>query len=82
MLPFNIVNLTNKNPGNMNNSFKFRPISFSWVAIHPNPKGIIQFIGGAFFGTFPTVFYRYFLEELFKQGYTIIALPFKFSFRH
>jgi hypothetical protein len=62
--------------------FKFTPVSFSWVAIHPEPKGIIQFIGGAFFGTFPTIFYRYFLQTLFEKGYTIIALPFRFSFRH
>jgi hypothetical protein len=62
--------------------FSFKPIGFSWVAIHPEPKGIIQFIGGAFFGTFPTAFYRYFLRTLFNEGYTIIALPFRFSFRH
>ena len=66
----------------MREIFKFRPVSFSWVAIHPEPKGVIQFIGGAFFGTFPTVFYRYLLQELFEEGYTIIALPFRFSFRH
>lgn len=62
--------------------FRFSPVAFSWVAIHPEPKGVIQFIGGAFFGTFPTVFYRYFLQKLFEEGYTIIALPFRFSFRH
>lgn len=62
--------------------FRFSPISFSWVAIHPEPKGVIQFIGGAFFGTFPTIFYRYFLQKLFEEGYTIVALPFRFSFRH
>ncbi|MBP5971663.1 DUF1350 family protein [Brasilonema sp. CT11] len=66
----------------MDKTFKFRPISCSWVAVHPNPKGVIQFIGGAFFGTFPTVFYRYFFRELFNEGYTIVALPFRFSFRH
>ena len=31
---------------------KFQPIAHSWVALHPEPKGIIQFIGGAFFGRF------------------------------
>lgn len=66
----------------MSSVFRFAPISFSWVAIHPEPKGVIQFIGGAFFGTFPTIFYRYFLQTLFEAGYTIIALPFRFSFRH
>lgn len=62
--------------------FKFYPISHSWVAIHPHPKGVVQFIGGAFFGTFPTIFYRYFLRKLFEEGYTIIAFPFRFSFGH
>jgi hypothetical protein len=66
----------------MDAEFKFRPISFSWVAIHPQPKGVVQFIGGAFFGTFPTVFYSYFLQKIFAQGYTIVALPFRFSFSH
>jgi hypothetical protein len=62
--------------------FRFQPISFSWVAVHPKPKGVVQFIGGAFFGTFPTLFYRYFLRKVFEEGYTIIALPFRFTFRH
>lgn len=66
----------------MLSNFSFRPISFSWVAIHPQPKGVIQFIGGALFGTFPTIFYRYFLQTLFEAGYTIVAIPFRFSFRH
>lgn len=66
----------------MHPTFKFIPLSSSWVAIHPQPRGVIQFIGGAFFGSFPTVFYRHFLSELFANGYTIIALPFRFSFEH
>jgi Protein of unknown function (DUF1350) len=66
----------------MTSVFKFNPASFSWIAVHPKPKGVIQFIGGAFFGTFPTIFYRYFLRTLFDEGYTIVALPFRFSFQH
>jgi hypothetical protein len=66
----------------MSNTFKFQPVSFSWVAIHPQPKGIVQFIGGSFFGSWPTLFYRYFLQQLFEEGYTVVALPFRFSFRH
>lgn len=66
----------------MNAEFCFRPLSFSWVAIHPQPRGVVQFIGGAFFGTFPTLFYRYLLRRVFDAGYTVIALPFRFSFRH
>ncbi len=66
----------------MSNEFRFQPVSFSWVAVHPQPKGVVQFIGGSFFGSFPTLFYRYFLQQLFEEGYTVIALPFRFSFRH
>jgi hypothetical protein len=66
----------------MSERFHFQPISFSWVALHPYPKGVIFFIGGAFFGTFPTLFYRYFLQSVFESGYTIVALPFRFTFQH
>jgi Protein of unknown function (DUF1350) len=61
---------------------KFEKISQSWVALHPRPKGVIQFVGGAFYGTAPTWHYRYFLSALFDAGYTIIALPFRFTFHH
>ncbi|WP_427162034.1 DUF1350 family protein [Aliinostoc sp. HNIBRCY26] len=62
---------------------KFQPISHSWVALHPKPQGVIQFIGGAFFGTFwPMLFYRSLLQRLFKDGYTIVLLPFNFTFNH
>lgn len=66
----------------MSNLFKFQPVSFSWVAVHPQPKGVVQFIGGSFFGSLPTLFYRYFLQQLFEEGYTVVALPFRFTFRH
>jgi Protein of unknown function (DUF1350) len=67
---------------NVEPEFGFSPISFSWVAIHPQPKGVVQFVGGAFFGSFPNVFYRYLLKQIFLEGYTIVALPFRFTFRH
>lgn len=66
----------------MDTKLEFKPINFNWVAIHPRPIGIVNFIGGAFFGTFPTIFYRYIFKQLFRQGYTIVALPFRFTFRH
>ncbi|MBW4523820.1 MAG: DUF1350 family protein [Phormidium tanganyikae FI6-MK23] len=62
--------------------FHFRPLCHSWVALHPHPRGVVQFIGGAFFGSFPTVAYRYLLRSIFEAGYTVVALPFRFSFRH
>jgi len=61
---------------------QFQPVSCSWVALHPAPQGVIQFIGGAFFGTFPTLFYRHLLQQLYQAGYTLVALPFRFSLRH
>ncbi|MGM3305052.1 DUF1350 family protein [Anabaena sp. WFMT] len=62
---------------------KFQPVSHSWVALHPKPQGVIQFIGGAFFGTFwPMFFYRSLLQRLFNDGYTIVILPFNFTFDH
>lgn len=66
----------------MNAEFKFRPIPFAWVAIHPKPIGVVQLIGGAFFGSFPTIFYRYIAKRLFESGYTVVARPFRFTFRH
>lgn len=66
----------------MEAKFKFIPLHFNWVAIHPKPIGVIQVIGGAFFGTFPTIFYRYICKQLFDQGFTIIALPYRFTLRH
>ena len=62
--------------------FHFIPISSNWVAIHPEPKGVVYFIGGAVFGTFPTVFYRYILQQIYQAGYTVVALPFRFTFDH
>ncbi|MBD2410225.1 hypothetical protein FACHB389_19640 [Nostoc calcicola FACHB-389] len=67
----------------MNLKLRFQPVSHSWVALHPQPKGVIQFIAGAFFGTFfPMFFYRHLLQSLYDQGYTIIILPFNFTFNH
>ncbi|MEM9264142.1 MAG: DUF1350 family protein [Cyanobacteria bacterium P01_F01_bin.13] len=62
--------------------FKFLPCSHSWIALHPQPQGVIQFVGGALWGTFPTLAYRHFLKSLFEAGYTIVALPFRFALNH
>lgn len=63
-------------------SLHFQPLHFCWAALHPRPRGVVVFLGGAFFGTFPTVFYRRFLSLLHAQRYSVVALPFRFSFRH
>ena len=61
---------------------RFRPISHSWVARHPEPIGVIEFLGGAFYGSFPSIAYSHFLNSLFEAGYTVIAVPFRFGFNH
>jgi hypothetical protein len=67
----------------MKTEMKFLPVSHSWVAVNPQPKGVVQFIGGAFFGTFfPMLFYRSLLQTIFDNGYTIVIYPFNFTFDH
>jgi hypothetical protein len=60
----------------------FQAISRSWVAPHPTPQGVVEFLGGAFFGTFPRLAYSHFLRSLYEAGYTVITLPFPFGFDH
>lgn len=60
----------------------FEPIAHSWVAKHPEPKGVVEFIGGALFGSVPNIFYGHFLQSLYEAGYTVITLPFRFGFDH
>ena len=55
---------------------RFKPFANSWVAIHPHPKGVIQFVGSFFiFGSLPTIFYNSLLRNLYNKGYTIIVYP-------
>jgi hypothetical protein len=60
-------------------------ISKSQVALHPSPKGIIQFIGSFIFGSFPAWAYRDLLQYLYSQGYSLILYRFPlnpFQFDH
>jgi hypothetical protein len=66
----------------MNKICKFQPVSFSWVAVHPEPKGVIEFLGGALFGSVPNISYSHFLHSLYEAGYTVITLPFRFGLDH
>lgn len=63
-------------------SMIFKPIAHSWIAIHSEPIGIVEFIGGALFGSVPIVSFDYFLRSLYEAGYTVIALPFRFGLNH
>ncbi|MGD1855383.1 MAG: DUF1350 family protein [Leptolyngbyaceae cyanobacterium] len=62
--------------------FELLPFAHSWVALHPAPKGVIQFVGSRLLGAFPTLAYRHFLKSLFEAGYTIVAFPFRFARNH
>ena len=78
--------------------FKFKVISSCWVALHPEPDGVVQFIGGAFFGTLPNfssplmgfslfdpgpiVSYHYLLKQVFVRGYTVVVGLPRMTFNH
>ena len=61
---------------------RFQLIGSSRVAIHPDPVGVIQFIGGAFFATSPIIFYYDLLQNLFEAGYTVITLRYWLTLNH
>jgi hypothetical protein len=48
----------------------------NWVLTPPKPKGVIHFLGGAFFAAAPQIAYRRLLEKLASHGYVIVATPF------
>ncbi|MBW4698734.1 MAG: DUF1350 family protein [Aphanocapsa lilacina HA4352-LM1] len=54
----------------------------SWIAEHPAPRGVIEFIGGALLGNAPIISYDYFLCSLYDAGYTVIAIGFRFGLNH
>ncbi|MGF1497239.1 MAG: DUF1350 family protein [Elainellaceae cyanobacterium] len=62
--------------------FLFQPIAHSWVAKHSEPIGVVEFIGGALYGTVPHIAYSHLLRCLYEAGYTVIAVPFQFGFNH
>ena len=62
-------------------SHAFSPLHFGWVALPPQPKAVVLFIGGASFGTYPTLCYRGFLRILHDLDHVVVGLPFRFTFR-
>jgi hypothetical protein len=58
--------------------------SKTWLA-HPRSartNGVVHFLGGAFAGAAPQLFYNSFIELLADSGYTVIATPYRVTFQH
>jgi hypothetical protein len=47
---------------------------------HGAPLGVIHFLGGAFVGAAPHLTYKYLLESISKEGYIIVATPYRLNF--
>lgn len=58
------------------NLLKYEKIANSQALLHPQPKGIIQFIGSFIFGSFPAFTYKPLHEFLFDRGYSLILYKF------
>ena len=59
--------------------FEFIKGSNSKVAFHPEPKGVIQFIGGFISGSCPQVSFRHLFQDLYDQGYSLVIYHFPFN---
>ena len=55
---------------------EWKQIEENWVMTPAKPKGVIHFLGGAFFAAAPHVAYGRVLEQLAQNNYAIVATPF------
>ncbi|CAN8253753.1 unnamed protein product [Cochlearia groenlandica] len=46
------------------------------------PRAIVKFLGGAFVGAVPELTYSYLKEQLAKEGYLIVSVPYNVTFDH
>ncbi|KAK4600496.1 hypothetical protein RGQ29_010226 [Quercus rubra] len=71
---------------NSNSSSKIYRRQDSCLVIAPpngkTPRAIIKFLGGAFIGAVPEVTYSYLIEQLAKEGFVIISVPYNVTFDH
>ena len=49
------------------------------VAFHPQPKGVIQFVGGFISGSFPQSSFRHLFHHLYQKGYSLVVYHFPFN---
>lgn len=75
-----------KIPNNNSSSSKIYRRQDSCLVIAPpngkTPRAIIKFLGGAFIGAVPEVTYSYLIEQLAKEGFVIISVPYNVTFDH
>ena len=63
--------------------YRFIAVNQGFAAIHPQPQGVIQFVGGFFFGGwFTQWWHKNLLRPLFEDKYTIIINAFANSSDH
>ncbi|MDX2254891.1 MAG: DUF1350 family protein [Pseudanabaenaceae cyanobacterium bins.39] len=55
---------------------EWKQVEENWVLTPPKPKGVIHFLGGAFFAAAPQIAYSRVLEQLGQNNYAIVATPF------
>nr|WP_231662373.1 DUF1350 family protein [Pseudanabaena sp. 'Roaring Creek'] len=60
----------------MTKPMEWKQIEENWVLTPQKPKGVIHFLGGAFFAAAPHVAYSRVLEQLAQNNYAIVATPF------
>ena len=60
----------------------WQEVSGNWLLVPDRPKAIIHFLGGAFIAAAPHLTYSWLLENLYQQGYCIVATPFINTFDH
>ena len=60
----------------------WQEVSGNWLLVPEQPRAIIHFLGGAFIAAAPHLTYRWLLENLYAEGYCIVATPFVNTFDH
>jgi len=55
------------------------------IAVAPSrtrPRALVHFLGGAFAGAAPYLFYSSFIDRLADSGYTVVTTPYSVTFQH
>lgn len=54
-------------------ALEWQQIGECWIVSSPRPRAVIHFLGGAFVGSSPQIFFRGLLEQLARSGVGVIA---------